>query len=241
MTQSIKLITSLFICIFFISACSQPETTATTSSTKEQSAEVKADAKESTDSMPMSLIPWKEGEHYKVISDEVTAEPEVVEYFSFWCPHCYNFEPLVNNINDRLDSNTDFKKVHVNFMRFTTPEIQDFATLGMAIGRHLNQEKMVNAAIFQHIHEKNLEIKSLNDVKAILIAYDVTEEDFESALKSDEVKEIMQNNNASIDQYREILQSVPNFIVNGKYQATFTRDMTADDVVELIYWLSKQN
>ena len=87
MTQSIKLITSLFICIFFISACSQPETTATTN-TKEQSAEVKADAKESTDSMPMSLIPWKEGEHYKVISDEVTAESEVVEYFSFWCPHC---------------------------------------------------------------------------------------------------------------------------------------------------------
>ena len=240
MTQSLKLIASLLICAIFISACSQPETASTTSS-EEKSAIIQSETSENADSMPMSMIPWKEGIHYKVISDKATAEPEVVEYFSFWCPHCYNFEPLVKNITDRLDQSTEFKKVHVNFMGFTSPEIQDFATLGMAIGRYLNQEKLVNAAIFQHIHEKNLEINSLNDVKAILIAYDVTDEDFNSALQSLAVQEIMQNNKALIAQYREILQSVPNFIVNGKYQATFTRDMTADDVVELIYWLSKQN
>ncbi len=240
MTQSIKFIASLFICIFFISACSQPEKT-TDSSSDIQDVAIQAETKESADSVPMSLIPWKEGVHYKVIRDQATDEPEVVEYFSFWCPHCYNFEPLVNNITARLDQNTEFKKVHVNFMRFTTPEIQDFATLGMIIGRHLKQEKIINSAIFQHIHEKKLEIKSLDDVKAILIAYDVSEIDFQNALQSEAVQEHMQTNSALISEYREILQSVPNFIVNGKYQATFTRDMTANDVVELIYWLSKQN
>lgn len=240
MTQPIKLLSSLFVCIFFISACSQPET-ATDTAAQNETVAAQTETKETAESTPISVIPWKEGVHYKVISDDATTEPEVVEYFSFWCPHCYNFEPLVEMINARLDQDTDFKKVHVNFMGFTTPEIQGFATLGMAIGKHLNQDKVVNAAIFQHIHVKKLEIKSLEDVKAILIAYDIAEEDFESALKSEAVQTLVQNNNSLISQHREILQSVPNFIVNGKFQATFTRDMTADDVVDLIYWLSKQS
>ncbi|MFT7418005.1 MAG: thiol:disulfide interchange protein DsbA, partial [Glaciecola sp.] len=48
-------------------------------------------------------------------------------------------------------------------------------------------------------------------------------------------------NNREIDTYRENLTGVPNFIVNGKYQATFSRDMTPDDIVNLIVWLTKQS
>ena len=47
-------------------------------------------------------------------------------------------------------------------------------------------------------------------------------------------------NNKFVQKYRRHVKSVPTFIVNGKYQATFTRDMGRDDIVDLIVWLSEQ-
>jgi thiol:disulfide interchange protein DsbA len=54
------------------------------------------------------------------------------------------------------------------------------------------------------------------------------------------VNSMLQKNNKTIQQYRKNLSSVPSFIVNGKFKATFTRDMTPDDMVDLIVWLTKQ-
>ncbi|MGY0564530.1 MAG: thiol:disulfide interchange protein DsbA/DsbL, partial [Paraglaciecola chathamensis] len=54
------------------------------------------------------------------------------------------------------------------------------------------------------------------------------------------VNSMLKKNNKLVQEYRNHLRGVPNFIVNGKYQAKFTRDMTNDDIVNLIVWLSKQ-
>jgi thiol:disulfide interchange protein DsbA len=54
------------------------------------------------------------------------------------------------------------------------------------------------------------------------------------------VDSMLKMNNKSIQQYRKHVSSVPNFIVNGKYQATFTRDMQPDDMTDLIVFLSNK-
>ena len=92
---------------------------------------------------------WKEGTHYTVIGDQGSAQPEVVEFFSFWCPHCYSFEPIVAQIKGKLDKNVEFKKVHVNFMGFTGPDVQNAATRAMMVARNLNRETELNGAVFQ--------------------------------------------------------------------------------------------
>ncbi len=38
--------------------------------------------------------PYEEGTHYEVIAEQGTAKPEVKEYFSFYCPHCFAFDPM---------------------------------------------------------------------------------------------------------------------------------------------------
>lgn len=38
---------------------------------------------------------FKENVNYEVIQPVVSAQPEVMEYFSFFCPHCYRFEPVM--------------------------------------------------------------------------------------------------------------------------------------------------
>lgn len=183
---------------------------------------------------------WQEGKHYTVIADTASAKPEVLEFFSFWCPHCFSFEPLVSKIKEKLDSDVSFHKVHVNFMGMAGPDVQNDATRAMMVARALKKEEAINKAIFNYIHVQRSAITGLKDLQNIFIVNGVESEDFDKLSNSFGVNSMQQKNNKTIAQYRKHLSGVPNFIVNGKYQAKFTRDMNNDDIVNLIVWLSKQ-
>ena len=182
---------------------------------------------------------WQEGEHYDVISDTATAKPEILEFFSFWCPHCFNFEPLVAQIKSKMGDDVTFTKVHVNFMGFTSPAIQDEATKAMMVAQSLKNETLIGA-VFKYIHIQKSAITSLNDLKNIFIVNGVNGDDFDKYASSFSTNNMVLKNNKLVNQYRKNVSSVPSFIVNGKYKAKFTRDMTPDDIVELIVWLTKQ-
>ena len=183
---------------------------------------------------------WKEGTHYRVINDTATSQPVVTEYFSFWCPACYQAEPLVQMIKEKLDKDAKFSKVHVNFMGFTGPDVQDDVTRGMMIARALKREDELNGAIFNAIHRQRTPITGLSDVRSIFIANGVDGDEFDKLASSFGVNSLFQKNNKEIAKHRNYLTGVPNFIVNGKYQAIFTRNMTTDDIISLIVWLSEQ-
>ena len=183
-------------------------------------------------------IRFVENEHYKVISDEATAKPEVKEFFSFWCPHCFNFEPLVAEMKKNLDPSVKFDKVHVNFMGFAGQDLQDDVTKAMMIGRALDKSEQVNLAIFNFIHRQRGKITNANDVRTILVDNGIDAAQFDKMNKSFAINSMLKKNNKAIEQFRRHVSGVPNFIVNGKFQAQFTRDMTPDDMVDLIVFLS---
>jgi thiol:disulfide interchange protein DsbA len=185
---------------------------------------------------------WIEGTHYIIVSDEVSPTKEVVEYFSFWCPACYRFESVATKIKSGLPDDTNFKKVHVNFMGFTTKEVQDEATKAMLIGRQIGSEELLNAAIFAHIHEQGRKIESMSDLKELFISYDISEADFNNRLNDSVVlSDLLSQNNNEITKFKKYLKSVPNIIVNGKYQVNLSQQMTKKNIIELINWLTLQN
>jgi thiol:disulfide interchange protein DsbA len=183
---------------------------------------------------------WREGSHYKVIAKQVTEKKEVLEFFSFWCPHCFSFEPVVKNIKSKLADDVEFKKTHVNFMDFASAALQNEATKAMMVARELNKGVELNQAIFRYLHVSRSAITSINDLKNIFVVNGVEPKEFDKVISSFGVNSMLQMNNRSIEKYRKHLSSVPNFIVNGKYQATFTRDMNPDDMVDLIVFLSNK-
>ncbi len=183
---------------------------------------------------------WQEGKHYKVISETATAKPVVTEFFSFWCPACFNAEPLVAEIKKQLPEGVSFNKVHVNFMGSAGPDTQDAATKAMMIARALKQEDTLNAAIFNYIHRQRAIVANLDDLRNLFIVNGVEPEKFDKMAASFSINSLVNRNNKTLADFRAHVNGVPNFIVNGKFQATFTRDMTGDDIVNLIVWLSKQ-
>lgn len=183
---------------------------------------------------------WEEGTHYKVLNEEGSAKPEIVEFFSFYCPHCFNFEPIAADIKSRKGDDVEFKKVHVNFMGSSSRDIQNALTRAMLVGRTLKQEDRLNGAIFNHIHRQRGIFTSLNDAKSVFIVNGIEGAEFDKLAKSFGVNSMLKKNNQDIEKYRRYISGVPSVIVNGKYLATFTRDMTTTDIADLIIWLSKQ-
>lgn len=183
---------------------------------------------------------WREDTHYKIISDKATEKKEVMEFFSFWCGHCFNFEPIVKNMKTKLADDVEFKKIHVNFMGFTSSAIQDDATKAMMVARELKKDDTLIQAIFNYIHVSRSNITGIKDLKNIFIVNGVEPEDFDKMMSSFGVNSRLKMNNKAVQEYRQYVTSVPNFIVNGKYQATFTKDMNQDDMVDLIVFLSNK-
>ena len=179
---------------------------------------------------------WQENDHYKVIAKERSAKPQVKEVFSFWCPACYRFESIAANIKKSLPKDVPFIKAHVNFSGSASKKAQDEATLGMLAARAMKDSVRFNKALFDSIHQQRNKIEDLADIQKVYEAAGGNGTKFAKISKSFGIKgQINKNNRATLG-----VKSVPTVIVNEKYQAIFTRNMTPDQFVELVTWLLKQ-
>lgn len=185
----------------------------------------------------MAQAKWVEGENYTVLNKPLSKKPEVTEFFSFWCSHCYRFEPVVASLKKNLPAGVKFNKVHVNFMRFTTSEVQDMATTAMAVGKASKQSDKMNAKIFDYIHKQRGAITNINDLRNIFIINGMEGEEFDKLAKSFGVNSMLKKNNKHVDNYKQYVNGVPNFIVNGKYQANL-QGLNPDEIVELMVYLT---
>lgn len=183
---------------------------------------------------------WQEGKHYEVIANTVSSEKNITEFFSFWCPACYNFEPLVAELKTKLPDGVEFQKIHVNFMGFSGPDTQNLATRTMMVGRLLKQETEVNTALFEAIHRQRQNLVSIEDFRQVAAIAGISNEQFDKTQSAFAVNSMLMRNNKRMQDFRGDVSGVPTFIVNDKYKATFTRDMTPDQIVDLLLWLSEQ-
>ena len=63
-----------------------------------------------------NAVPLQKGEHYDLISppqptDAPPGKIEVIEFFSYGCPHCYQFEPVINPWIKKLPKDVSFTRV----------------------------------------------------------------------------------------------------------------------------------
>ncbi|MGS2721669.1 thiol:disulfide interchange protein DsbA/DsbL [Paraglaciecola aestuariivivens] len=179
---------------------------------------------------------WQEGTHYIVIAEHASAKQNVKEVFSYWCPACNAFETLVPQIKSALPDNVPFEKVHVNFNGSTSKQTQNDATAIMLAAKALNTDAQFNQALFNAIHQKRKKIVNKQDLLEVYKSTGADQAQLEKMLNSFGIRSQVAKN----DKQASGVRRVPTIIVNDKYQPTFTRDMTPDDMVDLISWLVKQ-
>lgn len=171
-----------------------------------------------------------EGEHYflleqprRVRGDNV----EVMEFFSYACVYCYNFDkPLEAWAEDREDK-IDFKR---------TPAISN-ATWRLLGGAYYTLEEMDlldehHWALFQAIHDRGLRLDSVDRLVEFMADRDVDAEQFRSRFTSPQIQNRLSQ--ADLLARRMRIASVPAIVIDGQYLVRTTATVGPTRMLEVM-------
>lgn len=156
--------------------------------------------------------PLKEGVHYSVVSSTATRQPEVIEFFSYLCPNCAAFEPIIDSLRETLPAEIPFKKNPVDFLG---RDMGDEMQRAYAVAELLGVEHVLSPAIFDRIYAQRQPPKNRDEVKTVFMENNVSAEMFDGAVDSFAVLGMLARYNRNVDEYK--IRGVPAFLVNGKY------------------------
>lgn len=95
------------------------------------------------------------GKHYTAVNPPLTSvagKIEVVEFFSYGCPHCKDFNPVIHNWSDKLPKDVTLRRVPITFGR---PEWARLAKIYYALEATGNLAKLDNE-VFAAIHDQRI-------------------------------------------------------------------------------------
>lgn len=181
-------------------------------------------------SATVAAAEFKEHDHYTIVGTEASAEPEVIEYFSYLCIHCANFEPLYRNLASALTDVT-VAKIHVPWLG---GERGLQAQRAHATAVELGVEKPVSEQMFSaYFSDKGSRApKTVEDIRALFVAAGASGEDFGAVYRSPAV-------DARVAHYDAMTKALgimgtPSIVVNGKYKVTMRFISSEEEFHELI-------
>ncbi|MDH1900044.1 thiol:disulfide interchange protein DsbA/DsbL [Aeromonas sp. INTO2] len=175
---------------------------------------------------------FKEGVNYDVVSQTGSTQPEVMEFFSYFCPHCAKFEPIAEDLKKSLPEGVPMKKNPVAFLgREMGPEMQR----AYAVANLLNVEGKLTPAIFDKIHTQRQIPQSRADVKQVFVDNGVPAEEFDGAVDSFAVSGMVSQFDRNTESYN--VRGVPAFLVNGKYMVKIESITSQEQFNQLVQFL----
>ena len=136
---------------------------------------------------------------------------EVLEFFWFGCPHCFAFEPSIEEWAANKPANTVFVREAPPLNKSWESHSRAFYAsqiLGIS-------EKFV-PAMFKAIHEERKRMRKPSEIAELAETFGVSKKDFEATMKSFGVQTRMSR---AMQLARGAgINAVPTVIVNGKYR-----------------------
>ncbi|NBP46692.1 MAG: thiol:disulfide interchange protein DsbA/DsbL [Burkholderiaceae bacterium] len=156
----------------------------------------------------------EEGFDYRVLTItqpiDTKGKVEVIEFFWYGCPHCYEFEPELKGWIKRQNKDVVFKKVPIAFREELMPHSQLFYALeSMGKGDALNDKIMFA------MHRENKRLLNENEIADWVAAQGVDRNAFLAAYRSFAVLSKARAANQLGNSYR--IDGVPTVAVQGKY------------------------
>lgn len=154
------------------------------------------------------------GEHYEVLENPERRHPganvEVVEFFSYGCIHCKNFDPLIEEWLETKPADVSFTRVPVAFSPQWLVLAQTYYTLESLDILEENHER-----VFRKIHNTRTIFDSPEEVAEFVDGYGASADEVLAAFNSGEVRRKLRE--ADVAQRQVGLSAVPALVVNGKY------------------------
>jgi len=156
-----------------------------------------------------------EGEHYIVLDKPVATRDsnkiEVVEMFSYGCPHCYEFEPLVKDWAKQQGSDVDFwvfPAVWNNPMKLYAGAFYTANELKVA--------DEIHKPLFTALVVEQKSMRNEGDLADFFVVHGVDRKAFAETFNSMAVESQVKQAEERVRQYKPV--GTPEVVVNGKYR-----------------------
>lgn len=168
--------------------------------------------------LPMTAIQaeFKENESYfEIFPSYPSAEQgkiDVVEFFWYNCPHCYDFEPHLAAWLKQKPASVNFSQIPMIFNptgRFHAEIYYALELLGLG--------EQLHSKIFQQIHDQKQKLDNADTMGAFLKTQGVDLKKLEDTRKSFAVQTRVKNAEKLAERYG--ISSVPSMVVAGTYRS----------------------
>jgi thiol:disulfide interchange protein DsbA len=153
-------------------------------------------------------------EYRELASAQATDSPdkiEVLEFFWFGCPHCYNFEPVLDPWIKKLPKDVQFRRIPAMFNDEYAQGARAYYALE-AIG----EEQRLHKALFEAVHTgTRLRVADEAALTEWLVKQGVDAKKFAAAYRSFSVEGKLKRAAQLTQAYK--IEGVPAMAVNGKY------------------------
>ena len=160
---------------------------------------------------------FTEGVHYQKLDAPVKQRMpkriEVVEAFGYLCPHCNNFEPILEPWVERQPADVNFVRIPVVFSRSWEPMARAYYSSEL-----LKTLDKTHQATFNGIHQERRRFRNADDLAEFYAGLGVDPEKFKKMYDSFATNMKLNIGASKLAGYG--VEGVPTLIVNGKYRIT---------------------
>ncbi|HNC50616.1 MAG TPA: thiol:disulfide interchange protein DsbA/DsbL [Accumulibacter sp.] len=156
-------------------------------------------------------------DYLPIVPAQMTDNPakiEVIEFFSYGCPHCNEFHPTVSRWSASLPADVTFKRVPVSFGR---PQWASLARLYYALETTGDLSRL-DGAVFDALHKTGSKLYDDKSITEWVAAQGVDAKKFSDAYNSFGVVSKARRADQMSQAYK--IQGVPAMAVDGKYLVT---------------------
>lgn len=199
-------------------------------------------------------VPWTEGRHYSLIvpaqpTQVPAGEVEVVEVFSYGCPACNQFEPVMQELAARLPKNARIVHVPASWNPAESwPLFQRAYLTAQALGIADKTHQAMYDAIWKTgelavvdpvSHRLKVPQPTLADVARFYARVGgVTRQAVLDTAKSFAIDVKMMEADELVKAYR--VEGTPTLVVAGKYRVNNSSVRTAEQLIDLVLYLVKR-
>ena len=155
-----------------------------------------------------------EGKQYTKVEPPVPpivpGKIEVIEFFSYACPHCHAFEPTVSAWSKKLPADVVFHRVPVPFLMNAENLMRTYYSL-----ETLGQVDAMNPKVFAAIHVDHNYLEKPADIAALMAKNGIDAAKFTSVFNSFSVATSVARSKKLMAAYK--IDGVPTLTVQGRY------------------------
>lgn len=164
---------------------------------------------------------------------ETPGKVEVVEVFSYACPHCFTFLPLMEQYAKSKPDYVEIRHMPAIFRDSWVPLARAYYTAEL-----LGVADRIHRPIFEAIHVHNEPLNDRDTLMKFFEKHGVSNEDYNKTYDSFAVESLVRKSQVMQQRYR--VRGTPTVIVNGKYQVSGTLAGSAENVIMVVDALAER-